>query len=445
MITRFVRIQLIAFVVVSALCVTYLGIKYVRLGSLIGQGGYTVTMQLAESGGIFSNAEVTYRGITVGRVGELRLIPDGVEVDLGIDHGSPPIPADLHAVVANRSAVGEQYVDLRPNTSAGPFLADGSVIPKDRTGTPLPVDTVLLNLDKLVSSVPVDSLRIVVDELYTAFEGTGPQLQTMLDATSALTGTATEHLPQTLDLIRDGEIVLGTLNDKGSALASFSRDLRLLSEQLNASDPHIRALIQASPDISAELSALLRDAGPGLSRFMADMLLVNQEVLLPRQENLKIPLIAYPIVAAGGYSVLNPDGFAQMSLAINSFDPPPCTGGYQATVKREGIENQPLPLNLGVNCAEPIGTAVDVRGMKVGYPYEDGRPAPVPAWICEKYRETAENFRVNCDDQSVAPGQPSDGAPGAAAPPEPLPGLLGAPDGGTAIELLTLLMAGGAR
>jgi phospholipid/cholesterol/gamma-HCH transport system substrate-binding protein len=446
MITRFVRIQLVAFVVVSMLAITYLGIKYVRLGSLVGQGGYTVKMQLAESGGIFSNAEVTYRGVTIGRVGELRLIPDGVEVDLNIDHGSPRVPADLQAVVANRSAVGEQYVDLRPNTSAGPFLTENSVIPKDRTATPLPVDTVLLNLDRLVSSVPLDSLRIVVDELYAAVNGTGPQLQTIMDATTALTGTATEHLPQTVDLLRDGRVVLDTVNDQSSAIQSFSRDLRLLSEQLVASDPDLRALIAAGPPVSAELSALLRDVGPGLSDLMADVLLINTEVLLPRQDSIKIPLIAYPIVAAGGYSVLSPDGSAHLSLAINMFDPPPCFNGYQGTPKREGVDTEPEPLNVAANCAEPLGSPVAVRGAKVGYPYVDGRPGAVPAWVCEKYREAAVNFRVDCDNPST-PSPGTDGSGTGSAPPEAvrLPGLLGAPDGGGAIELLTLLLAGGGQ
>ncbi|MBY8852911.1 MlaD family protein, partial [Saccharothrix sp. MB29] len=61
-----------------------------------------------------TGGEVTYRGVPVGRVGPIRLVDRRVEVELRITAGAPPIPADLEAVVANRSAVGEQYVDLRP-------------------------------------------------------------------------------------------------------------------------------------------------------------------------------------------------------------------------------------------------------------------------------------------------------------------------------------------
>ena len=63
--------------------------------------------------------------MTVGRVGTLHLTKDGVIVDLKIDKGEK-IPARTHAQVEELSAVGEQYVDLRPYTDSGPYLKNGS-------------------------------------------------------------------------------------------------------------------------------------------------------------------------------------------------------------------------------------------------------------------------------------------------------------------------------
>lgn len=454
MITRFVRFQLIAFVIVSIVAVLFLGGSYIRVDRMLGKGVHTVKLQLAESGGIFTNAEVSYRGVTVGRVGELRLIQDGVEVDLVMDNSGPDIPSDLRAQVANRSAVGEQYVDLRPNTDAGPFLENGSVITRDRTDTPLPVETVLLNLDRLVTSVPIDRLKVVINELYTAFNGTGPELQQLLDATSQFTGSANDHLPQTLALLRDGRTVLTTVNDKSSAIQSFSRDLRLLSEQLNASDTDLRNLIAVGPVVSDELSALIRDVGPGLGDLMADLLVVNREVLLTRQENLRVPLFAYPIIAAGGYTVLPGDGTAHLTLGLNLFDPPPCTSGYEGTEKRTpeiARDLQPMPLNININCAEPIGSPINVRGVKYGYPYVDGKPDyTVPEWVCTKYGGALPGeYATLCDGDRPAAGTGTGTAPGTTPTgqttqqvPAGLPGLPGMPDGGSAIDLLDVLFGG---
>ena len=98
-------------------------------------------------------AEVTYRGVTVGKVEALRLSGDGVAVDARLDRGTE-IPKDTNAVVENRSAVGEQYLDLQPRTSRAPFLAAGDVIPRDRTAFPIRIDQLLQHVDDTVASVP---------------------------------------------------------------------------------------------------------------------------------------------------------------------------------------------------------------------------------------------------------------------------------------------------
>ena len=53
----------------------------------------------------------------MGRVSDMQLTDDGVRVTLTLDPDAPDVPADTTAVVANRSAVGEQFVDLRPTTT----------------------------------------------------------------------------------------------------------------------------------------------------------------------------------------------------------------------------------------------------------------------------------------------------------------------------------------
>ena len=92
MISRLAKIQLILFVVVGLVAIAFVGAKYARLDKTVGIGTYTVTASLKDSGGIFTNAEVTYMGIPVGRVGKLELTKTGVNVALVIDSNSPQIP-----------------------------------------------------------------------------------------------------------------------------------------------------------------------------------------------------------------------------------------------------------------------------------------------------------------------------------------------------------------
>ncbi len=196
MITRATRLRLAAFLGLAALGTTVVGGQYVGLDRMLWNQPYTVTLQMPSSGGIFENAEVTYRGLAVGRVRELRLTDDGMAVDLAIERGER-VPADVRAVVANRSAIGEQFVDLQPAADGPPWLAGGDVIPADRTAVPPRLEDVLLQVQELTESVDRPALQTLVRELGDGFAGTGPELETLLDRGDSLLTTLLEALPAT--------------------------------------------------------------------------------------------------------------------------------------------------------------------------------------------------------------------------------------------------------
>ncbi|MGN6607395.1 MAG: MlaD family protein, partial [Jatrophihabitans sp.] len=69
------------FLIITLVGVSYVSANYVGLTKkLFDSSGCTVKADFPDSGGIFTNAEVTYRGVTVGKVGSLRVIPNGVQV-----------------------------------------------------------------------------------------------------------------------------------------------------------------------------------------------------------------------------------------------------------------------------------------------------------------------------------------------------------------------------
>ena len=68
MITARTKIQLLVFVVITLLGVTFVGARYARLDRLSSTTPTRSPPHFDHSGGIFTGAEVTYRGVTVGQV-----------------------------------------------------------------------------------------------------------------------------------------------------------------------------------------------------------------------------------------------------------------------------------------------------------------------------------------------------------------------------------------
>lgn len=379
MLTRKTRLQIIAFFVISAIAVVYALLRFTDVSKAFGSEAYMVRLRMQESGGIFTNAEVTYRGVQIGRVGEIRLTRSGMEVDLNIEPGSPSIPSDLDAVVANRSVVGEQFVDLRPKQESGPYLDASSVITQDRVRVPVSTDQVLRDLDSLTTSLPVDALRTVVDEMHTAFTGAGEGLQSLLDTTSSFTKAANEHLPQTIALLDGGGTVLDTQKQEGSSIKSFSRDLALIGAKLRDSDTDVRRLIAATPQAAEQVIGVLSETGPNLGVVVAN-LLTTSNIAVSRTDGIEQAFVTYPVVAVGATTVVGDGGTVHLGLAFNLFDPPPCVKGYEGTNLRPGSDVAPIAPNTKAYCAEPEGSPINVRGSQ-NAPYGGRVVDPTPAAI----------------------------------------------------------------
>jgi phospholipid/cholesterol/gamma-HCH transport system substrate-binding protein len=375
MLTLGTRLKNIAFLIIGVLVIGYIGTRYADLGRYVGlRGYYVVALDLPETGGLFPGSDVTYRGVSVGRVGDLRLTDDGVRADLHIDDSSPRIPADLSAVVANLSAVGEEYVDLRPNADSGPYLASGSRIARTSAQVPPPVTNLLTNVNSLASSVPLDSLRTVVDELGSTFQGHGEDLQRLLDTSNEFTQAADKASPATNQLIDDSQTVLSTQREEGDALLSFANSARLLAGQLDSSDADLRRLITAGPSAATQVSGLLRDLDPSLSVVLAN-LLTTSDIAVTRQRGIEELLVRLPQAVAAGSTAITPKG-ASFGMSLTFFSPLPCTKGYGGTTYRNGLDTTPAPpLNTGASCTSPPSTGKDVRGS-ANAPSGGGVPSP---------------------------------------------------------------------
>jgi phospholipid/cholesterol/gamma-HCH transport system substrate-binding protein len=362
-ITRTVKVQLLAFATITAVGVSYVGAAYTGLADGLLGRGYTVHARFAESGGIFQGAEVTYRGVPVGRVGELKLTGDhGVSVALELEEGGPQIPADTLVVVANRSAVGEQYVDLQPRRSGGPYLRSGSTIARRDTRVPLATTELVLSLDRLVNSVDKKDLSITIDELGKAFSGTGPALSRLVDSGNELVESASDSLPQTISLIENSRTVLKTQTDQGSAVKSFSRDLADFTAELKSSDGDLRKLIGAGAPAAQEVNSLLKANRTHVPVLLSNLISGGQ-VTLARLPGVEQALVTFPVVVSGSYTVIPGDGTTHFGMVTNVDHPPACRQGYN-TQQRDPSDTSERPANTGARCTEPRGSETSVRGAQ---------------------------------------------------------------------------------
>jgi len=365
-ITKRTKIQLLVFIIITLLGVSFVGARYAQLDRLVIDRTYTVAAHFADSGGIFAGAEVTYRGVTIGRVSSLDLTNDGVDVNMAIDNSWDKIPSQTRALVGNRSAVGEQYVELQPKVNGGPYLKDGSQIAESDTAIPIQTTKWLMDTKQLVDSVPKQDLRTVVSEFGAAFNDGGQDLTRLIDSQTSFIQTANDNFGLTKTLIHDGNIVLNTQIDKASAIRSFSRNLALLSDTLVSSDADFRKVITNGTATATQLQSFLQENGVNLGKLINN-LVVTGEVQVEHLDEIRMILILYPYQVAGGFVVnaKSPDtGLydAHFGLILQQ-QPPVCEHGYESTNDRTPQQRGNAPMNEQAHCSEPP-TVSNPRGAQ---------------------------------------------------------------------------------
>ena len=372
MLTRTMKIQVSLFALVATVIVGYTAIKYAGFSYLLGPHGCRLGVDLADSGGIFTGAEVDYRGVAIGKVGALTPTSTGVRVALELDSCTRPrIPRQVRAAVTDLSVIGEQYVDLRADGDAGPFLQAGDVIAQSHTSLPIPTQVLLANIDALATSVDPGKLSTVITELGVAFDGQTANMRALLDAGATILDQAQANLPATLDLIKSADRVLATQLDVSPAFASWARSLRLLSGQLRADDPTLRSLINDAPSAIDTVTAFARDVQGPLGTLFGN-LISGGDLLAAHVGGLEQLLLLYPRLVADASNLVNADGRLRLGVVVDWGDVQPCVAGYGTTVRQLPSTTSSSPPNLGARCSTgpirgadraPAGAALSTAGL----------------------------------------------------------------------------------
>ncbi|EUA23533.1 mce related family protein [Mycobacterium xenopi 4042] len=122
---RLTRIQLVVFAVVTVVTVTLIAVFYLRLPATLGLGTYSVTADFAAGGGLYKNANVTYRGVAVGRVESVRLNHNGVDAVMRLNSETRSRRTLPRASEAFLPSVSSTSTSSRPMTRQRPSCTTG--------------------------------------------------------------------------------------------------------------------------------------------------------------------------------------------------------------------------------------------------------------------------------------------------------------------------------
>ncbi|KGI66255.1 MCE family protein [Mycolicibacterium rufum] len=420
MLTRFVRIQLVIFTVLTLVALAVLGLYYLRLPSLVGVGQYELKAQLPRSGGLYPTANVTYRGTQIGKVTSVEPTESGAEATMRID-SSVKIPVNASADVHSVSAIGEQYLDLVSPEDTGQYFSPGQTITV--SSVPSEVGPALDAANQGLAVLPKEKIDSLLTETSQAVGGLGPALQRLVDSTTNIAQGFKDNLPQVNDIIAHSAPILDSQVRSGDNIEQWARNLNVLASQSAQQDAALRSGLQQAPPTLDQVSAVFGDVRETLPQTLANVEVVA-DMLKRYNKGLEQTLVILPQAAAAAQTAsgIDPSG-GRLDLSLTLNQPPPClTGFLPASEWRSPADTSTAPLPSGLYCKIPKDyqgnvvrgarnyPCVDVPGKRAASPKECRSNEPyVPQGTNPWYGDP--NQILSCPapgarcDQGVDPGR----------------------------------------
>ena len=244
---------------------------YLHLPAAVGIGSYNVTANFVAGGGLYKNANVTYRGVTVGRVESVGLTNDGVVAHMRLNSNTP-VPQNVTATVKSVSAVGEQYIDLvPPDEASGSMLRDGSNIDQQHTAIGQDIAGLLREADALGSSIGNSRLQDLLSETFKVFNGSGPELARLIQSSRLLVDEANTNYGQVSQLIDQAGPFLDAQIRGGDDIRSLADGLARFTGEVAHADPQVRSVLQVAPGAAAEANEAFSGIRPTFPVLAANL------------------------------------------------------------------------------------------------------------------------------------------------------------------------------
>jgi phospholipid/cholesterol/gamma-HCH transport system substrate-binding protein len=416
--TRFIKIQLVLFTILTIIAITVLGWYYLRIPSLAGIGQYELKADLPRSGGLYATANVTYRGTQIGKVTEVKPTENGAQATMSIDNRYK-VPADASANVHSVSAIGEQYLDLVSTGNPRQYLNPGSTITEGTV--PSEVGPALDAANNGLAVLPKEKLDSLLTETSQAVGGLGPALQRLVDSTTNVAQGFKDHLPAVNDIIANAAPILDSQVQSRDNIEQWSRNLDVIAAQTAEQDAALRSGLQQAPPTLDQLNTVFSGVRDSLPQTLANLAIVI-DMLKRYNKGLEQTLVLLPQGAAVAQAGTLFEDLGQLPLALSINQPPPClTGFLPASEWRSPADTSMAPLPKGTYCKIPKdyqGNAVrgarnypcvDVPGKRAASPLECRSPEPyIPLGTNPWYGDP--NQILSCPapgarcDQGVNPG-----------------------------------------
>jgi phospholipid/cholesterol/gamma-HCH transport system substrate-binding protein len=361
-----------------------------------------ITAVFTSATAIYPGDEARVAGVKVGTIASIT--PDGTQARVVFDvDRDVPIPADAKAVIVAQNLVSARYVQLTPSyTDSGPTMADGAVIPSERTAVPVEWDQVKTQIMRLAtdlgprSDVSGTSVSRFIESAANAMGGNGDKLRQTLSQLSGVGRILADGSGNIVDIVENLQTFVTALRDSNEQIVQFEGRLATLSSVIDGGRSDLDAALTNLSSTVGEVQRFIAGSRNQTSEQVQRLANVTQN-LVDHRIDIENVLHVSPNAFANGYNIYNPDtGDAVGGFVLNNFTSPlaficSAIGAVENVTAGESAKL----------CEQYLGPALRLLNLNM-------LPTPLNPYLMK----SADPDHIAYADPALAPG-------GAGAPPGP--------------------------
>ncbi|WP_304111334.1 MCE family protein [Mycolicibacterium bacteremicum] len=367
----------------------------------------TITAYFPTATAIYPGDEVRVSGVKVGSIKAID--PEGqqtrltLEVDPGVS-----VPAQAKAIIVAPNLVAARFVQLTPPFRDGDSdaMADGAVIPEERTAIPVEWDQVKTQLERLASElgpqsgVDGTSVSRFIDSAANAMDGNGAKLRETLAQLSGVARVMADGSGDIVDIIRNLHVFVDAVRGSSEQIVMFENRLATLTSVVNDSRSSLDAMLNdlsvAIDDVQRFVAGTRAETSEQVTRLSNVM-----QNLVDSRMSIENILHITPTAIANTLNMYNvSSGTPLGSFAFANFSNP-----VQAVCGMIGaVENTTAPETAKL-CEQYFGPALRLLNF-------NGFPFPINPYLTK----SASPDKLIYSDMRLAPN-----GGGIPRPPEPPP------------------------
>jgi len=348
--SRLARFLRKSFLERNQIAIGVIGITVIAVASalaLLLSGGvfektYAVEAIFEDAAGLRAGDEVTVAGLEAGSIGDVSVENGMVVMDLDI-RDEVVMPVDARAEIVVETLLGRKSVDLVGGDSPEP-LADGDVIPVERTTTPIEITELNDISVRLMEESDAQALEDLMAQVTNITKGKEREIKAVIDGLADVTAVLSDKKEQLKGVLSSLDTLSHTFAEEDDTIVSLIDRYNDVLGNLARRKGDLEALLVNTDSAAHEVAFLVDRNRPVLDRTL-DSLHASLRVVDDHQLDLAAT-IAYLEESVQGYASV---GYSQgvpnrwFNIFVQSLGPL----GVDAIVGPCGLVDQALDEFLG--------------------------------------------------------------------------------------------------